>query len=244
MNPNINPNDVDFFCDFIFYLNYVKDNQIKLTKTGNISLFDINNLANDFKDQKLQSEFKEYGWKIRNEQQFEYLHRIRIISETMYLTYKRKGQISLSKNGNAYLTNIDSLTQYWNMVISYWEKINWDYFEPARNVYGVPLATFFQNNQKVIWDYLFKNGGDWINFNDFLKALKIYFHLDKYYSNDRMDDFDFRLNVEYCLIRRDLYLFGCVEIEEKGTKHMTRISKFKPTALGLFVFKKVLFPLC
>lgn len=244
MNPNINPNNVIFFCDFIIYLNYVMANKIKLTKTGNISIFDIDNLSRNFKYQKLQSEFKEYGWKIRNEQQFEYLHKIRIISEAMYLTYKRKGTILLSKNGNAYLKNIDSLSQYWNMVTLYWEKINWDYFEPARNVHGVPFATFFQNNQKIIWDYLLKNGETWINFNDFLKALKIYFHLDKYYSNDQMDDFDFRLNVEYCLIRRNLHLFGCVEIEEKEDKYMTRITRFKPTDLGTFMFKKALFPLC
>lgn len=93
---------------------------------------------NDFKDQKLQSEFKEYGWKIRNEQQFEYL----------------QGQISLSKNGNAYLTNIDSLTQYWNMIMSYWEKINWDYFEPARNVYGVPLDKYYSTDQMDNFDLM------------------------------------------------------------------------------------------
>lgn len=232
---------VDFFHDFIIFLRYLESQPIKRTATGNISLRDITNFEKLFRQRKVFDEYKKFGWKITTETNIQPLHQIRVICEVMNLVYKRKGKFLVTKNGRAYLDNIDSVAQYWNMVLYFWERVNWAYFSPGMYVYEKPLAEFLQENQEVIWQLLLKTGKKWIEYASFCKALSLYFHLEQFYKGNYMSLRDLYMDIEYGLFFRNLERFGCVEVErKKGKYQLDRISRFRPTQLGLFMFQKAL----
>ena len=94
---------VDFFNDFITFLKYTRENTIKRTATGNISLADLSNLGKILKYKEIKqafSEHKKFGWKIYTETIIQFIHLIRVLAEAMNLIYKRKGRFLLSKIGN------------------------------------------------------------------------------------------------------------------------------------------------
>lgn len=241
----MDPMSNDFFHDFMVFLKYLEQKPIQRTIAGNISRADIFALQPQFKQQKVFEEFKKFGWKIRTEKEVEFLTQIKIIAEVMYLTYNRKGKLLITQNGRGYLKNIGPVDQYWNMVLHYWERVNWEYFSPSPEINGISVIEILQKNQKVIWGTLLKNGKEWINFKVFCRTLKTYFQLQEYYRvkdyYPGLDDFDYCLDIEYGLIKKNLARFGCVVFEEEKDKYkIERIVRFRPTDLGLFTFGKTL----
>ena len=229
----------DFFHDFIVFLTYIEKNTIHRTATGNISLADIAALKKDFRQQKVFKDYDKYGWKIASEVDIRFLTHIKVLAEAMHITYNRKGKLLLSKNGKGYLHNIDSLTQYWNMVEYYWHKISWEYLTPSHEIDNVSIMDVLQKNQNIIWDALLRKENEWIDFQAFCQTIKIHFNLDSYFKDGgyRIDFF----SIEYGLIKNKLFLLGCVEIEEvKDTRGFTSIKRFKSTRLGTFMFKKMI----
>jgi len=233
---------IDFFHDFIIYLKYLEKQPIKRTITGNVSLKDIQEMAKQFREQKIFEEYKSFGWKITTEPQIQFLHQIKIIAEVMHLTYKRKGKILLSKNGKGYLQNISSTTQYWNMVLYFWKRVNWEYFTPTRQINDVSAVDILQEKQNIIWQALLKKGETWIDFSAFCQTLVNYFNLNSYYDDEEHGEFFLHLDIELALIKRNLALFGCIEYEEEKKEHeLERIIRIKPTKVGLFMFTKALY---
>jgi len=232
--------DVDFFHDFIEYLTYLENQPIKRTATGRISLKDIDNLRQRFKIQDIFREFKEFGWKINTEDVVQFLTQIKIIAEVMCLTYKRKDKILLSRNGKAYLKNLSPLHQYKQMVFCFWNKVNWSYFSPGREIDGLSVIDILQENQEIIWQALLRKGNSWIDFPVFCQTLYDYFHLEPYYEGLENKEFHLRLDVEYGLVHRNLEIFGCVEVKEEKRDTLEKIVAIKPTPLGLHMFFEAL----
>lgn len=227
----------DFFHDFIAFLKYLEQKPIKRTTTGNISLADISALQKQFRQQELFNQFKRYNWRIHSERMVEFLSQIKIIAVAMHLTYNRKGRLYLSKNGKGYLQNIEKDTQYWHMVLNYWQRVNWEYFSPSPELDGNSVMTTIQQNQPVIWEALLRKGGEWIDFQTFCQTLETLFKLDRYYKD--LDSYNYQIDIEYGLFKKNLCRFGCVELKEVRDKYnFKRIGQFRPTALGLFVFQK------
>ncbi|NTU46504.1 hypothetical protein HGA88_02665 [Candidatus Roizmanbacteria bacterium] len=226
----------DFFHDFIVFLKYLEEQPIKRTVTGNISLADIAALQKRFRQQRIFEQFKEFNWKINSERVVEFLTQIKIIAEAMYVTYKRRDKLILSKNGRGYLHNIDATTQYLNMVIHYWKRVNWDYFSPSPYKEKISVMNILQENQDIIWEAISRKGEEWIDFDTFCHTLKAYFHLDTFYNKD--NEYSYHLDIEYGLLKKNLVRFGCVEFKEEADKYnFKRIVQFRATKLGLFVFQ-------
>ncbi len=232
-------NENKFFTDFMAYLHYVEKQPIKLTATGLISISKITPLLDSFKQRERFDDFNKFGWKIRQEHDLEFLSQIKIIAEVMNVTYKRSGEIKLSKNGYGYLHNIDPLTQYINMVIFYWNRVNWEYFSPSREINRETVIGTLQKNQKIIWTMLGQNGKEWIDFKIMADRLRDIFNLKIFYTGEYDTDFSYYLDIEYGLFRKNLVLFGCIEIEEVEDKHQSkRLSRFQVTPLGELMFSK------
>lgn len=229
----------DFFHDFIIFLTYIEKNTIRRTATGNISLADIAALKKDFRQQKIFKDYEKHGWKIASEVDIRFLTHMKVLAEVMYLTYNRKGKLLISKNGRGYLHNIDPITQYWNMVETYWHKISWEYVNPSFEIDGEGVMDILQKNQNIIWDALLRKEYEWTDFQAFCETIKVHFNLDSYFK-DKGYGIDF-FPIEYGLIKNNLFRLGCIEIEEeKNARGFTKIKRFKPTKLGTYMFKKII----
>lgn len=246
MNSNnifLDPLKVDFFYDFLLFLKHLEKQSIKRTATGMISLSAIKSLLTEFKERETIKEFQEYGWKLRREEELDFLEQIKIISEVMFAIYKRKGFYYLSKNGRAFLQNLKPTDQYKEMVLHFWYRVNWGYFYRGREVNGLNLSEKLQKHQNSIWKALFSKGTEWIDYKLFCKTLSDYLHLDEYfisyYDLNRKEE----PNLNYPLFYRNLVRFGCVELEEKRgkSKYDNEIVRFHSTSLGLYVYNKALF---
>lgn len=227
---------INFFQDFLSFLRYLEIQPVSRTAKGNISRKDIEVFSQTLTCvKKVADEYSEYGWKIVGDWQLRDLDKIRVLAEAMYLTYKRQGQIRLSRNGKGYLSIHHPLIQYQNMVLHYWERIDWEYFEHG------PLD-LIQKNQNIIWTGLLENGEDWINFTKFAEEIEKRFNLQSYFSPKEWNPGKPNYSViEYGLIRHNLELFGLVETAGKVKwKDYQKLEKLRPTKLGLYIFKQEL----
>lgn len=232
-------NENNFFVDFIAYLQYIEKQPIGMTATGMISISKITPLLDSFKQRDRFDDFDKFGWKMRQEHDLEFLSQIKIIAEVMNVTYKRKGEIRLSKNGHGYLHNIDPLTQYINMVLFYWNRVNWEYFSPSREVNRETVIGTLQKNQKIIWTMFGQNTNEWIDFKIMADRLRDILNLKRFYTGEFDTDFSCYLNIRYGLFWKNLVLFGCVEVEEKEDENkIIDISRFRITTLGESMFSK------
>ncbi len=234
---------IPFFHDFIIYLKYLEEKPIRLTATGNISLKDIHELSKRFKEQKVFEEYKHFGWKITTEPQIQFLHQIKIIAKVMHLTYKHKTTLSITKNGEGFLKKLSPLKQFNEMVLHYWYRVNWDYFTPTREIYGISFSERLQDVQKSIWHALLSKGTNWIDYSEFCKSVNLYFNFIPYFEDYPYStpEEELKSEIRHVLFRRNLVLFGCVEIEEKGKKWGAEIVRFHATQPGLYVFQKALY---
>lgn len=225
---------IDFYHDFIAFLRRLNNLPIKRTLTGNISLKDIESLLKDLKTtRKRISEYKEFGWKLRTEQELQTLEQIKILSEVMRLTYKRKGKLYLSKNGREFLKNLAPIQQYKQMILHYWHSVNWDFFYERRRIKGLTLNDILQDNQDKIWQALLYKGTQWIDYQKFCLALRDYFHLEPFFENPFFDpEKELFTNIEISLFTKNLLLFNCVELEK---------NRFRSTQVGLYLYQKMLY---
>lgn len=229
---------VDYFYDFITFIKYLSSQSIQRTITGNISRFDIEALSDLFKNgERLKYLNREMGWKVRSENDVMYLQQIKVTAEVMYLTYKRKNRLLLSKSGRYFLANLEPKMQYEQMVLWFWNRVNWEYTSPGRS------TAVIQNNQRSIWRSLYHKNNEWINFKTFCLALKDYLGLKVQVDNNINSDFDLMLDVRYGLFERNLKLFGCVETEmTKDEYGFDEIKQFRSTAIGLYMYREGLKP--
>lgn len=243
--PNTSPYTVPFFHDFMLVLMRLDKQPIKRTVTGNISLSDIKELLQQFKQQERIEEYKKYGWHLRREEELQFLTQIKIIAEVMYLTYNRKGFLHLSNSGKAYLKNIEPLIQYQNMVLHYWFRVNWGYFTSGGRVISeMNFAEKLQHVQKDVLRALLKKGEIWQDYKQFCLSLRDYFQLAPYIRDSYDTEHNLFFHICLILFDRNLLQLGCVEVMEEANKknHWDKnIIKFRPTQLGLYVFHKALF---
>ena len=230
---------VDYFYDFLQFLNYLQTETIHRTVTGNISLKDIDALSKRFRNGKvLQFQNEEMGWKIRSENECLYLNQIRITAEAMFLLYKRRDQFLISKNGRGFLTNLTPAMQYEQMILWSWHRVSWEYFSPG------DVTKILQHNQQTIWNTLLEKGTEWIDFDIFCQAIKRGFHFESRYQNSYNPDHELYLDIRYGLLERNLKLFGLVEteIQTGKTKWDDKLTRFRSTNLGLHLFQAGLKP--
>lgn len=235
---------VDFFHDFIVFLKHLKKHPIQRTLIlGNISLHDITNLKQQFLYSTHTDEVrKEMDWQIRVEDDVEYLTQMKIIAEVMHLTYKRRRQLILSKNGSGYLDRLRPLEQYTEMVLHFWYRANWAYFNLGKEIRGRTLTEILQDYQNNIWQIFLKNGEAWMDYRGFCLALETHLNLYEYFKDEYGDPQDNLLfDINLSLFRKNLLRFGIIEVEEgQKEKWKLNIKRFRPTPLGLHVFKKAL----
>lgn len=242
-NAILDPYRVDFFHDFMLVIKHLEKQPIKMTATGKISLSDIKSLLIEFKEQETIKEFQHFGWSLRREEELDFLEQIKIISEMMYIVYKRKGYFHLSKHGRAFLNNLKSIDQYKEMVLHFWYKVNWGYFSLGKEVNGINLAEKLQQHQNLIWKTLLAKDKEWLDYQLFCQSLSDYLHLGDYFIRTyppyekETPDFD------YELLYRNLVRFGCVELElnQGKSKYDKKIIRFRSTDLGLYVYQKALY---
>ena len=230
---------VDYFHDFLKFVKFVREKPLTRTATGNVALKELEALSKIFRQGKQLIFLDEgFGWKVRSEMDCQYLHQMRVTAEVMNLIYKRRGEFRLSKNGLGYLTKIEPANQYQAMVLSFWNQVNWNYFNPDQ------ITKALQHNQTFIWQNLLRAGNDWLEFKPFCQALKISLNLERFYQKEELDpDFMLYLEIRHGLLKR-LQLFGCIETEiKKGERDwQDELARFRPTNLGLYMFEVGLKP--
>lgn len=171
-------------------------------------------------------------WPINTEDEVQHLIRIRLISKVMFLTYQRKGKLFLSKNGNAYFTNIDKQTQFEQMILWYFLRCNWAYMHH----YLEDSATIFQNNQEILWRQLISQKDNLIDFKKYVEGIKFYFKFSK--NENQYSD-----RVEWAVERiivKDLELFNLIKVNRIPGQYGKVIKNFKLTKLGDYILNKFL----
>lgn len=241
--PEMDPYTIPFFFDFILFLKRLQKQPIKRTITGQISLTDIKELLPQFKQQERIQEYKSFGWRLHREEELDFLEQIKIISEVMFITYKRKGLLLLSENGKGFIEKLDPLNQYKEMVLHFWYKVNWGYFSHGKKVNGHNLAEFLQDHQTEIWKVFLKTGIRWIEYKKFCQWLHDYFKLKPYINHEFGFEHELLFEINLALFMRNLVRFGCVEIIEESYEHEwhKEITKFRLIPLGLHVLHKAVF---
>lgn len=228
-----------FFQDFLVFLRLLEKRPLGLTQTGtgNLKVKEIKALGELFKhDIYHRDEKGEIMFQPRTEDEFRYIMWIRQLAHVMYLVYKKKGKLFLSKNGKGFLNNIDEKTQYEQMILWYLHRANWAYlnFHPE-------VVEKLQNNQKQIWAYLLQEKG-WIKFSQFAKVLTLIFKLSvKDIHGQEIPD-SVRWAIESVLVE-NLKELDLMEVKRKRDKYGTKeIHLFRPTNTGRIIFKKALEP--
>lgn len=214
---------------------------IKLTKKEKrLSIADIAELIPEFSQQESIKRHKEFGWKIRLEHDIAFLEQARVMMQVNRLVSGRKDKLSLTKEGRTFLTELSPLDQYVRMVHTYWEEVNWGYFDYGVEVAGRKSMTkLFQADGAEIWRALKNYGYEWCDYGEFCQALDGHFDLGRY--KDKWDGGDWlKSDVYRALFRFALIRLGCVEIEkfEDGHRYLWEIEKFRPTYLGLYVLER------
>ncbi|MDO8657638.1 MAG: hypothetical protein Q7K55_02780, partial [Candidatus Levybacteria bacterium] len=104
------------------------------------------------------------------------------------------------------------------------------------------LPEVLQDIRSHLWKLFLQKGTSWIDYPTFCKSARDYFHLNEYLRDPYTpEDREVRfLDMEYDLFKRNLVLFGCIEIEEIQGQHKwdTLISRFRSTLIGLYLFAK------
>lgn len=228
-NTSLDPYKVDFFHDFMLLIKYLEKQPIKRTATGMISLINIKSMLTEFKNQETIKEFQRFGWTLRREEELDFLGQIKIISEMMFIIYKRKGYFYLSKHGKVFLNDLKPIDQYKEMVLHFWYRVNWGYFSQIGKVIeGVNLAEQLQQHQNLIWKTLHAKGTDWLDYKLFCRTLTDYLNLNDYFINPYYPNGKEEPDFEIELFHRNIVRFGCVELDIKPgkTKYDNEIVKF------------------
>lgn len=231
---------VDFFHDFLAFLNRLEEYPIKRTTTGNVSLRDIESLLKKLKTVRpLLEHEKEMGWKLRREDEILPLHLIKIMVDIMHLTYKKHDKLLLSKNGKVFLDKLPPVDEFSQLFQYYRQRLNWAYYTSFTGKQE-SLASLLQVHQNHIWRLLMEKGAEWIDYQSFCKRLRDELPLEpflreKYSTPEEILD----RGINTVLFSRILALFGCVELETKQIdKWTTAIIRFRLTKIGLAVLQE------
>ncbi|PIU74206.1 hypothetical protein COS77_02830 [Candidatus Roizmanbacteria bacterium CG06_land_8_20_14_3_00_34_14] len=227
-------NNCDFFNDFILFLKTLKQKGgLDLTKTGNLQRKEINYFGQIFKiDIYHRDDAGKIMWPINTEDEVQHLIRIRLISKVMNLTYQRKGKLLLSKNGKAYLTNIDKQTQFEQMILWYFHRCNWAYMHH----YLEDSATIFQENQLILWRQLISQKDNLIDFKKYVEGIRLYFRFSK---NEKQYSDRTEWAVERIIIK-DLELYNLIDVNRIPGQYGKVINNFKLTKSGEHILNKFL----
>ncbi|MDO8657891.1 MAG: hypothetical protein Q7K55_04075 [Candidatus Levybacteria bacterium] len=208
--------NINIYQDIISFLKRLAEKPIKLTAIGNISLRDIEGLLAQLLTTKhVIDEHVKYNWKVRSEWDLQTLTQIKILLLVMDIIHKRKGYICLNKTGKTFLSQ-SPLQQYEQIVLTFWNKCNWAYFSNSNQVGPSSLPEVLQDIRSHLWKLFLQKGTSWIDYPTFCKSARDYFHLNEYLREPYApEDREVRfLDIEYDLFKRNLELFGCIEIEE------------------------------
>lgn len=233
---------VDFFHDFLAFLNRLKGHPIKRTAAGNVSLNDIEPLLRTLKTvQPILGHEKETGWKLRREDEILPLHLIKIMADIMHLTYKKHDKLLLSKNGLAFLEKLSPVEKFSQLFQHYRQQLNWAYYVSLTEKQEA-LAQLLQVQQDHIWQLLKTEGTEWIDYKTFCKilrdGLRLQPLLEELYSNP--EEILYR-RINTILFSRILTLFECVELKTKQIdKWEEVITSFRSTKIGLVLYEQSL----
>jgi tetratricopeptide (TPR) repeat protein len=234
---------IDFFTDFLTFLNHIEERPIKRTATGNLSLKDIDPLLQKLKTvQPILAHTKEMGWKLRMEDEIKPLHRIRVLNDIMHLIRKKHDKYLITKNGQAFLKTPSPVEQYTQIVEYYWQGVNWSHFSASGWVRDskIKLCETLQKNQATIWRLLLKKGPAWIDYEEFCKELTDQLNLTTLLNPQYDSPDDISLYIHHILFSDNLLLFGCINVEEKQgkTRGDTITTRFRSTNLGLYMYQQ------
>ncbi len=171
-------------------------------------------------------------WLINTEDEVQHLIRIRLISKVMNLTYQRKGKLLLSKNGKAYLTNIDKQTQFEQMILWYFHRCNWAYMHH----YLEDPSTIFQENQLILWRQLISQKDNLIDFKKYVEGIRLYFKL---FKNENQYSDSTEWAVERIIVK-DLELYNLIKVNKIPGKYGKTTKSFQLTKLGNYILEKFL----
>lgn len=233
---------VDFFHDFLTFLALLKQHPIRRTATGNISLKAIDALLEKLKTvQPMRQHTKDMGWRLQREDEIQPLHMIRILADIMQLTRKSRDKLLLTKNGQAFLTNLPPTDQYKQLIQHYWYKANWPYFSALGWVKEnkIKFCETLQRNQATIWQMLLQKNTEWIEFQSFCESLRKSISLEPFLQESYSEPEDILSRyIDHILFQNNLLLFGCVEVETKQGKYDWEkdIVAFRSTKVGLAMY--------
>ena len=153
----------------------------------------------------------------------------------MHLTYKKHCNLSVSKNGRAFLENLTPVDQFDQLFKYYKNRFNWAYYTFFDN--DARFAEALQSSQDIIWRLVKEKGTRWQDYESFCdnlnERLNLQAFLDKPYSAPEKVLYQ---DVKYILFDKLLSLFGCVELETKEiNKWSTAIIRFRLTKIGLAI---------
>ncbi len=128
-NEDVDPESieaVDFYRNVVDLLNLLKAEQpLKLTQQGNLPVFFCKKLVGMGAAGPDTRWLKEHG--MRGEMDCHHIHLINILCRTAGLTRKVHGKISLTKQGEGYLSGKKSLDLYKLLFFKYARRFNWGY---------------------------------------------------------------------------------------------------------------------
>ncbi len=226
-------NQIDFFHDFMLFMHTLSKRPLTLTKTGSLQLKEINYFGSIFRhDIYHRDEHGQILFAIRTEYEASYLFRIRLLAETKYLTYRRRGELRLSKNGLWFVTKIDALTQYEQILQWYFNRGRWSAIHPFTDTHNQYIADILQNGQQQIWSYLVAKGNEWINLTKFLSGLATFFKLSAK-GDTVIPDFTLR-KIERITVK-DLRMYNLIEYPDVSDKTVS----FRLTELGNYILHKI-----
>ncbi|RLE08900.1 hypothetical protein DRZ78_00195 [Candidatus Aerophobetes bacterium] len=227
---------INFFQDFLTFLKYVEENQVKLTQKGNITLKNLGEIVKQLVIPiRMEEKIGGRVFRVRSEEELSYVHKIHILADLMRLVRKRKGKLVICKKSKHHFDLFPHNVQFQILWSTYWHHLNWAYFHP----YGEEnIAEILQNNRdyvkKVFLDLNRKFKNEWINFSYLSKRLEKDLELTWYDANGVNRPDILYLEIEAVLIN-EFKLFGLVETRKKKEKkwpHLERLVSFRLTSLG------------
>lgn len=235
-----------FFQDFIAFLNEIEKEPLELTATrnGNIKVKEIKRLGELFKhDIYHRDDQGNVMFATRTEDDFPYIWLHKQIAKVMYLIYTRNQKIKLSKNGKAFLHNIEADIQFQEVIRWYFHRADWRY----TNWHRSEIVKQLQQKQLSIWVLLLELNGSWISSDDFCTFLKNIIPdlaLAKMQDQPAYSEYRSMCRVISKAILGMLDSFDLIDTEKVSEKYGgSKIVRFKLNQAGELMLMKAMIPL-
>jgi len=221
--------NIPIIHDFIYMLDYMKNNKTRKTKTGNICLKDLKKI-----NEGLQ--LKKSPFKIRSEKESQYLHLLRILILLSGLIYKGENKIYFRVKLNKYseFKKEKGIKKFLRIFSIYNSQYNWVYDMTSYAEEQNDFVYKLQNKRSIGYNLMLsmsKKDND-INLEKYIKKLlnllNVQYFKDKYYLE---------YDIEKLLIENIRY-FDLVNISYKtGKFNIQNINKFNLTKFGINIMK-------